>query len=305
LRLYYFAAGTGKDPYWSIYRGLTVGQHKKHGHPRKIVLYLFEGYRPNNKYKKRIRIGILPYPMVAGYDIKSAIYAYRSDYKTLLQYLLKMTTLGGVVISKVKDLTIDSILDRVLTYYGAVIELEVLSKVPNIKGMLENNARKELEMRRLIPCVTGYKTTNNRKLNRRVIGYSRKIHYIERNRVHAKTKICFNVWKYVDNNGVSEKISPLNILSGTWEFGRVNTNQVLSHLNLTKRLGKYGYIISGMHHENESYWKPFGNNQIIFYHIKGYKTTIFRRIKYNLFKGRFIPPPGWKGGEGTLHYLKK
>jgi len=307
LRLYYFAAGVGKDPYISIYRGLTVGQHKKHGHPRKIVLYLFEGYRPDNKYKKRIRIGLLPYPMIAGYDVRSAIGVHRSDYKSLLSVLLQIATIKEAILGKIKDVTIDSVLDRMLTYYGAVIELEVLSKVPNIRGMSKDRAINELKMRRLIPCITGYKVTNNKRLHGKVIGYSRKIPYVTGNRVHAKTKLCFNVWKYkkYSDNRV-ENTSSLNSLAGTWKFGRANTGQFLSYLELTKKPGKYGaYIIGGMHHENESYWKPIGSDTIIFYHAKGYKTTVFRKVGHNFFKGRFIPPPGWKGGNVTIHYLKK
>ncbi len=103
----------------------------------------------------------------------------------------------------------------------------------------------------------------------------------------------------------SEEVRFVNMISGTWEFGRANTHQVLAHLNLTKRIGKYGYIIGGSHHPNESYWRPIGNNMIVFYHAKGYETTIFKRVGRNLFKGRFIPPPGWNGGKGTIHYLKR
>ncbi len=199
LRLYYFAASPGLNPYWSLYKGLTVGQHKKKGHPGKIVIYLFEGFQPS-RLKRRIRIGAIPYPMVAGYSVKSAVGIYRSDYVSLLEFLLEKTTLAGVVIGKVKDMTIDSILDRTLTYYGAVVEMEVLAKVPGIRGIPVETAIRELRMRTLKPHITGYVSTNKRRLHNRVKGYSRRINYVDGNRVRAGTQLHFNVWKYIGDN---------------------------------------------------------------------------------------------------------
>ncbi len=198
LRLYYFAASPGYNPYWSLYKGLTVGQFKKKNYPRKIVIYLFEGFSPSRK-PMRIRIGAIPYPMIAGYDIRSAISVYKSDYITLLEILLKRTSLAGAIIGKVKDMSIDSVINRILTHYGAVIDLEVLAKVPNIKGLPISTAQRELRIRTLKPHITGYVSTNDRRLHNRVKGISRPIRYISGNRVRAMTQISFNVYKYIGN----------------------------------------------------------------------------------------------------------
>jgi hypothetical protein len=197
-RLYYFAASPGYNPYWSLYEGLTVGQFRKKNHPRKIVTYLFEGFKPS-LLKRRIRVGIIPYPMVAGYDVRSAINAYRSDYKTLLEILLKKTTLAAALIDKGKDITIDAVLNRMITYYGAEIEMEVLAKVPGIKGLPVSTAMRELRMRTLKPHITGYVSTNDRRLHNRVKGYSRNIPFVTSGRVRAMTQLSFNVYKYIGN----------------------------------------------------------------------------------------------------------
>lgn len=91
----------------------------------------------------------------------------------------------------------------------------------------------------------------------------------------------------------------------SWEFGRTSGDR-LGTVVLTSKKGKYGYIIGGYHHPNETYWRFNGKDSIVFIDSNGRPTTKFVRINQNYWKGPFIPPPNWpKSGKTTIHYLKK
>ena len=99
---------------------------------------------------------------------------------------------------------------------------------------------------------------------------------------------------------------PFAGILGAWEFGR-NKKDRIGTVILTKRPGKYGaYYIDGYAHANESYWKFYTGNSIVFLHENGSPTTYFKRLSGNYWEGRFLPPEDWPRIKNAIvHYLRR
>lgn len=197
LRLYYWAALTGTDPYSSLYTGKTVYQ-KTHANPRMIVVHVMEGLKPSrNPYY--IRVGILPYPMVGNHSCRDFIQVYRSDYVSFLKSLITKSNIYGVIgdfaLGKLKDGVIDSTLDRAITYYGQVVKLEVNATMPNLLGVTSEKAAHMLRERTLIPrpLWNQYIPTSNKAMQGRVAWQQ----YAWGNRLQANTQVEYRLYKYM------------------------------------------------------------------------------------------------------------
>ena len=94
-----------------------------------------------------------------------------------------------------------------------------------------------------------------------------------------------------------QRADPIDALLGNWVFGR-NKTDFIGVVSLTKEKGKFGYVIRGYYHPNESFWK-FDGKQIVFIHRDGSPTTYFDRRTVDYWEGQFLPDAS------IIHYLQR
>ena len=94
-----------------------------------------------------------------------------------------------------------------------------------------------------------------------------------------------------------QRADPIDALLGNWVFGR-NKTDFIGVVILTKEKGKFGYVIRGYYHPNESFWK-FDGKQIVFIHRDGSPTTYFDRRTADYWEGQFLPDAS------IIHYLQR
>ena len=263
-RLYYWAALTGTSPYASLYKGYEIWQ-RRHQDPHLIVIYSLQGLspRPEPYY---IRLGIIPYPMAGGYSCKTFIQYYRSDLKGLLDALITAgaTFTGGVgsfayiafkefAMGKLQDGAIDAVVDRMVTVFGVVVALKVYAKLPDIRGMSENLAAKELQMRTLKPYFHHYIPTEDPLRDGEVVKIEGTSARVDRGRVPAGTKVWYSVYRFQGGGGErnyrrwgnqrfsSQKDEALRAWLGTWQIrshhtgGRFKGVRVISSLTIRRK----------------------------------------------------------------------
>jgi len=204
-RLYYWAALSGTDPYMTLYNDFEIFQ-SPHNNPRRIVIHLLEGLRPG---KYNISVAVIPYPMIAGYSLKKLIQAARnpytllfgdplanffSDLQTAVTSVSPQAAIGGIVYAHAKDATVNGIIKRIVNYYGQIIELEVLAKMPKIVGLSPFQANDMLRKRSLIPQPDEYNTipTNNLALDGKIA----RCKFAYGARLRAGTGIPYKIFRY-------------------------------------------------------------------------------------------------------------
>jgi hypothetical protein len=105
-------------------------------------------------------------------------------------------------------------------------------------------------------------------------------------------------------------MSDIDLISGTWAFGRVlegSKKFFLCRLVLTKTRGEHGYEIRGCH-PNESYWELMGRDTILFRHKDGSITSRLTRRRDGYWEGPYIPhksAPVRPGETAKPHYIER
>ena len=102
-RLYYWAATLNTNPYALLFQERDVYQHPNPD-PNKVDVYLVQALRPG---RYRIALGIIPYPMIGDYSLKTLIRLYGHDYATyytILRDILSKTNIYKIIFDQVKDL---------------------------------------------------------------------------------------------------------------------------------------------------------------------------------------------------------
>ena len=249
-RLHYSVTTHGRDKYWSIFDDREAPKFKFEGRPDLVIVFTVKGLYPSRS-KQRLRVGALPYPMAFGYDLHNAIQFKRSEFISWLGILTTQTSLPGIAaaygVGKVKDAAINAPISRWISYYGQEIEIEVMAKMPWIKGKDSEYAKKQLRIRGLKPLVRNKIYNSNPKLHNVVAGTIKNYG----DRVRANTQIIYDVYtsKGVGGGGGAKKIKATqydDICGPTYSAQQLSTlrnwHAGLSQNWKTTSLSGYGWL---------------------------------------------------------------
>lgn len=124
--------------------------------PKELILSFDKPFVPGNY---NLKIAPFPFPSTYGSTFSKFIEYYRHDYKSsfdamdgylALGYRLK-DVLQGLVLGKIRDVSIDALMLKVANQYGVYLSLEIPAVMPNIIGMDVENAHNELLQSSLKP----------------------------------------------------------------------------------------------------------------------------------------------------------
>ena len=143
---------------------------------RELILSFNKPFVPG---KYRLKIAPFPYPSLEGSSLAKFMNYYRHDlysvYEAADDYLsygeaLK-DVMSGLIVGKIQDVTIDTIMIKVANKYGVYVVVDIPSVMPGVVGMHVKKGHKELVLSSLRPEPKNWecKKTKDRSLFGKII----------------------------------------------------------------------------------------------------------------------------------------